>query len=640
MNQNGLTRALVLLLTSAFLFVPTISLAQEGINVVMSGEPHLIGGQVEAFVSVNAAGGAVVNLPPEAFIVREDNRQVPPEELRVEPVATGIGLIIVVDRGGIAAQNGCQGPTDQLRISEAKVMAVDLVNSLVIQVAGAADDMVAIVGVDDEDSSGNAVFWPDQNFSYRPVDRNLALNALEPLDASEYLLRDQTVTTPLYEGLYHALNILTDNSNPDIRNALSARQRMIVIFGDGIDRDYSDDVIESDILRIASEHNVIIHTVGMACRDGSRLVENSLRRLAANSQGTYWRHSSVEEHTATTAGLQNLLTYRQQYRVRFPSRLSSGTHRLSVQVITETGSDEASAQFISVLQTPRLALAGLPNGYNISETVAMTTTLPITATIEFGDGVSREVIVQFNVNGASVATVTTPPYHYNWALSGLGVGTHVLLVTAVDSQLGETLREERIIQITATPTPTPKPIIPGPTASTTGNLAIWAIPVLIASILLLFVLLYRTRSGIQQAVAVGARNVRSATVKLTQKLGPARPTLAKLTVVRGPNHGEEYRLTEEVTRFGREPDRCDKIIPGAYISSLHFSIMYNTQQQVFYIMDHRSTNGTYLNRQPLPPEAYQYLPFGSIISIGQNHEVELSFQAVMRTTKVLGSPTP
>lgn len=640
MNWQRRSPVLALLFSFLLLLMPVVLLAQDRITVTVNGEPRLVDGQVEAFVSVNTVGGAVVNIPPDSFIVKEDNRQVPLEELRIEPVAAGIGLVILVDRGGIAAQNGCQGPTGQLRIGEVKTMTTDLVNSLVIQVEGAADDMAAVVGIGDEDSSGTVVFSPDVNFSYNPVDRNLALNELESLDAAENLLPNQTITTPLYEGLYRALNLLAENSDPTLRAALATRQNMIIVFSDGIDQDYSDDVVESDILRIASVNNVIIHTMGMACRDGSRLVENTLRRLATNSRGFYWRHGSMEEHVMAVAGLQNLLTYRQQYVVRFPSRLSSGTHRLSVQVVTERGADEDSVDFVSALQKPTFSLMGPANGYSLSEDDATATTLPVTATVEFGDGVSRDVLVQFAVNGTAVFTTTTPPYRYDWDLSGMGIGDHVLRVTATDSQLGESWQEERTIRITAVPTPTPEPVIPGPTPSATGNLAIWAIPVLVALVILLFILLYQTRSGFKQTVVAGVRNVRSATVKLTQKLGPPQPTLAKLIVARGPNHGEEYRLTEEVTRFGREADRCDKIIPGAYVSSLHFSIMYNAQQRIFYVMDHRSTNGTYLNRQLLPPETYQHLPFGSTISIGQNHEVELLFQPVMRTTRVLGSPNP
>jgi hypothetical protein len=514
---------IALIFTCVVLILPVTLLAQEGIRVVLHNEPRLVGGRVEASVSVNATSRAVVNLPASAFIVRENNRQVPPEELIVEPNAAGIGLVILIDRGGIAAQNSCQGPTNQLRISEAKTIASHLVNNLVIQVDGAADDMIAIIGIDPKDSEGKAFFWPEQNFSYNPVDQNLALNALEPLDAPERLLRDSSVTTPLYEGLYRALNLLTDNNDPTIRQALAVRQRMIVVFSDGIDREYSDVAIESDILRIADQHQIIIHAIGLACRDGSRLVENSLRRLAGQSQGNYWRHSSMEDHVVATAGLQNLLAYRQQYRLSFPSRLSSGTHRLFVQVTTETGVDEVNAQFISTLQVPKLTLSAPLDGYNVNEADVDTTTLPITATVEFGDGISREVVVQFSVNGAAVFTTTTLPYRYDWELDGLGVGSHVLEVTARDTQLGETLREERTIRIEAALTPTTVPVVPGPTPSTTGNLAILTIPILIILIILLFVLLYRTQSRVKQAIAAGARNVRSTTVKLTQKLGPAKP---------------------------------------------------------------------------------------------------------------------
>lgn len=633
----------VLLLALLSLLRPAATLAQDRLKVVIHGEPRQVDGQVEASISVVSPGGALSSLPPDAFVVRENNRPIDPAELRIEPSAAGIGLVILIDRGGIAARNSCLGPTNQMRISEAKIMATGLVNGLVIQAEGEADDMVAIIGVDPKDANGIPVMWPNQDFSYNPVDRNLALNALEPLDDPGRLLRDPSVTTPLYEGLYRAFDLLTANSDLDIRQALAKRQRMIVVFSDGIDQGYSDAAIESDILRLADEHQVIIHTVGLACRDGSRLVENSLRRLAAQSQGSFWRHGSAEEHATAVTGLQTLATYRQQYKLSFPSRVSSGTHRLSIQVTTEGGADEASASFISALQTPRLTVTGTPNGYTLTEDNARQTTLPFTAEIEFVDGVERGVTVTFSVNETAVVTLSAPPYQYDWELDQLGIGAHRLQISATDSLLGEVLREERTIQISAappTPTPPPTPGVIGPTDSAPVNALFWIIPILLILIIALFILLYRTQSGVRQAVAASARNVRSTTTKLTQKLGPSKPPLAKLVMARGPNFGEEYRLTENITRFGREADRCDKVLPAPYVSSLHFSIMFDSAQRVFFIMDHRSTNGTYLNRQPLPPETYHPLPLGSVISIGQNHEIEMSFQTVIRTTRVLGPMNP
>jgi hypothetical protein len=235
-------------------------------------------------------------------------------------------------------------------------------------------------------------------------------------------------------------------------------------------------------------------------------------------------------------------------------------------------------------------------------------------------------------------TIVASQYPYEWDISTLGIGNHTLTVEATDSQLIETLREQRTIKIDPRPTPTPlPPMIMGATDSAPVNLAIWLIPLLLILVVVLFVWQYRTQGRVQAAVAMGVQGVKSATMKLTQKLGPAKPSMARLMVTRGQNHGQEYRLREAVTTFGREQSVSDNVIPGAFVSSCHFSIMYNAQQQAFYIMDNKSANGTFVNRQPIAPQQYVPLPFGSTIGIGQNHDVELLFQPVMRTTRVLGS---
>ncbi|MBE2198842.1 MAG: FHA domain-containing protein [Anaerolinea sp.] len=622
-----------------------------GVDVVITGEPRMVDGQVEAYVAVQQPGQPFLDLPADAFVVSEDGRPIAPDKLLVETAVTGLAVVIVVDRGGIAAVGGCNGPTGVARITEAKQLATDFVNNLSMG-DGRPDDLVAVVGIGPKDAAGNLQFNPNENFSYNPADRNLALNVLEPLDAPENLL-DPKATTPLYEGLYYALDLLTKNPNADIQAALLNRPKLILLFSDGIDDGYSNEAVESDILRLADQQDVIIHAARMSCtQTGNAAVVDTdrLGRLARQSNGQYWLHSTPETHNLAQAGMNALTAYANQYRLRFPSGLSSGPHQLRVQVTTPQGAAQASATFISQLQPPTLRVEGVAAGYSVVETELAGTMLPVTAVVEFPDAITRPMSVEFLLDGAPLAVVENAPYQYDWALAGLGVGSHTLTTRATDSQLGVVLTDERLLQVTTaptptpipepTPTPTPTPLISAPAIGDNDsftNLLLWLVPALLVALVVLAFFLWCTNRKAQTAMSRVGQAMRTTKANFTRRLGPPKPMLGKLVVTRGPNPNVEYRIMEHLTKFGRESDVCDEVIPSNIVSKLHFSIIYNEAQHAFFIVDNGSTNGTFLNRQQIPPNQHVPLPFGSVIAVGNTGQIELLFQPIGSATQKLAT---
>ncbi len=122
------------------------------------------------------------------------------------------------------------------RIKDAAALGEELVNRL--QSAGTdQDDIVAIVGVGE-----GGVLQPAENFTYQPVDANLVKNAL-------IIMRDETVGggTPLYVGRDEALRLLLENPDARIREVLTHRRKVLIVFSDGIDTNFSDETREGDI---------------------------------------------------------------------------------------------------------------------------------------------------------------------------------------------------------------------------------------------------------------------------------------------------------------------------------------------------------------------------------------------------------
>ena len=270
--------------------LPVLGLAQTagGPMLFINGTPdaRTAPPHVHTFVSVIARGsGAVIEgLTGQDFTVEEAASPVADLAISYEPV--GLAAVIVIDRGGISRRG-------DVRIKEATEFSRAFLARMTADGA-LTDDMVAIVGVNDDE---DAQLSPVENFTHNPVDKNLVGNALTTMEG-------ETIEggTPLYEGLDHAIALLTENAVDAIRGELRNRRKLIIVFSDGVDKNFSDEAREQDIIRKAEDHAILIYTIGMAPQGGLFSGADNLKRLAAQTDGLYtlYPQGNAEAHAQVT----------------------------------------------------------------------------------------------------------------------------------------------------------------------------------------------------------------------------------------------------------------------------------------------------------------------------------------------------
>ncbi len=567
---------------------------------------------------------SIEGLGIDNFQVKESEAPVSLTDVAYQPV--GLAIVVVVDRGGISA------PGDP-RLMQATDLVRELLNRLSVTQAP-EDDIIAIVGIGE---GGN--LSPEENFTYNPVDLNLVNNALIAMEGE--VVRGGT---PLYDGLDEALRLLTDNPESVIRNVLTHRRKVIVVFSDGIDRQFSDAAREEDIIRKADGAGISLYTIGMARQGGTlaREGEVSLSRLASQTGGKYQIHNSDQTHQEVLALFDRLMTQRNQYVLTYTTRQPKGTYTLKVSVSTDTGSAEKSVSFDSKLEPPQLALTAPSDGLEVtvpySSTVgSYTGTLVLRVQVIPRDGIPRNPTeVRYFANGGFIGSSTAAPtYEFPWNLGNevspslrAPSREYTLQAEADDPYLGTRLTSGAVkIQVRWEELPIWRRAL-------LWLASFWWILLLVfflgIGLLVLLALLLRTRSQVAQRIVTGTTGVFKG---MTRRLGATPPASAKLIVVKGSNVGREIPLSAPVTKVARDPQFGDFALYDEYVSNPHFSV--HQEQTQFYIVDEGSTNGTRVNGMPVPPHTRIVLQPDAIIEVGMTR---LQFKRVGGTTRQLQQP--
>jgi len=621
----------VLVVLLVLLTAVQASRAQEaGPLVIIQGPPDTTTAPpaVRTCVSVIdwSEGGAIADLTAEDFQVKEAGTDVGTPAVSYEPV--GLAAVVVVDRGGISA------PGDP-RIKQATDLLREWVNRLSVT-AAASDDLVAIVGVGED-----GVLQPKENFSYRPVDTNLVLNALVTMEG-------ETVRggTPLYEGLDEALRLLTANTDATIRGVLAQRRKVVLVFSDGLDPNFSDSAREEDIIRKASAADISLYTVGMAHRNGRLSAEENLVRLAHQTDGLYQLHNDDETHQQVLDLFDRLMTQRQQYLVTYDTRQPKGDYRLSIAVDTPIGSAERSVPFSSVLAMPQIALVSPADGLQVtipySRSLAgfVPTTIALSVRVTPVDGAPRDPAeVRYFANGVLIGTSGTPPdFRFDWRVSAVVTPTEgvqsqdcTLAASADDAYLGTGMTSRPVTIHVTWGAVERTPVERG----RMWLLGFWWLLLVLAGmalgLLVLLVLFIRTRGELARKVVTRTTGVLKG---VTKRLGPApQRAPGKLVVIQGANMGKEFRLAAQVVKVGRDPQFCDFALFDEYVSNPHFSVQL--EQTQFFITDEGSTNGTRINGAVIPPHRRMLLQPDVIIDVGRTR---LQFKRLGGTTRQLGGP--
>ena len=623
----------ILSILAIFLFLMTgVQTGQaqgSGPLVIIQGTPDATTAPPEVRTYVSAIdwgeGKSIEGLTADKFQVKEAGTNVGTPTVSYEPV--GLAVVVVVDRGGISA------PGDP-RIKEATDLVRELVNRL--SVTGAADDdMIAIVGVGQD-----GVLAPEEDFSWNPVDKNLVLNTLPQMEGEAV-----RGGTPLYEGLDEALRLLTENTNAMIRDILAHRRKVVLVFSDGIDPDFSDTAREQDIIRKANAADISLYAIGMAHhnRKLSAEAEDNLVRLAHQTYGIYRLHNNDESHRQVLDLFDRLMTQRQQYLVTYQTRQPKGDYTLNIAVDTPIGSVERSVTFSSILEKPQIALTSPADGLQVTVPYSRSlegfvpTTVTLSVQVTPVDGVPRDPAeVRYFANGEIIGTSTAPPtFDFTWDVSTIVTPTekadvrkYTLAAEADDAYLGERI-ESAPTTIQVTWEPKEYTLLEGVLMWLRTNW--WHLLILAAlaiGMLVLLILLIRTRGEMARKIATRTTGVLKGITKRLGALPPRAP--GKLVVIQGANMGREFRLAAQVVKVGRDPQFCDFALYDEYVSNPHFSIQL--EQTQFFITDEGSTNRTRVNGMLLQPHRRYLLQPDAIIEVGTT---KLQFKRLGGTTRQL-----
>ncbi|MCX7681213.1 MAG: FHA domain-containing protein [Anaerolineae bacterium] len=632
--------SVVLFVLISLLLVPVQSgAAGTGPFVFVQGIPDTTSAppEVRTHVSVidQATSAVIEGLAAEHFRLKEGQEEIGIERLSYEPV--GLALVTVIDRGGISA------PGDK-RIKDAIELNRELVSRLSV-VGAPDDDMIAIVPVTGEEAKESPPLaeWigdcqPGRQFSYEPVDINLVLNCLTAMEG-------KTVRggTPLYEGLEEAIEVLARNTDARLREVLSHRRKVIVVFSDGIDPDFSDEAREGDIIREAQEAGISIYAVGMAQRGQQLRHEKNLIRLSDQTYGLYMLHNSDETRLQVLDLFSRIMTQRNQYLIVHRTGMPKGDYSLTITVETPVGSAETKTTFSSVLELPQMTLIEPADGSQFtvpySRTLGSFIATPVTIRVQIvsQDGAERfPAEVHYLANGVEIGKATAPPsYDFTYELSTVvtpteevQTGRYTLVAQAIDPYLGTKMESNPVsIEVTwqAKEVTVPEEVVE---TAKTNWCAILPLPLIFLALLILGILIIRTRGEISRKVAQTTTALKGVTRRLSDM--PQRAP-GKLVIIHGANVGRELRLAAQVLKVGRDPQFCDFALYDEYVSNPHFSI--RQEQSQFYITDEGSTNGTRVNGVMIPPHQPVPLHPDSIIEVGQTR---LQFKRLGGPTQQLG----
>lgn len=101
----------------------------------------------------------------------------------------------------------------------------------------------------------------------------------------------------------------------------------------------------------------------------------------------------------------------------------------------------------------------------------------------------------------------------------------------------------------------------------------------------------------------------------------------QLFCLSGDFSGRRFRVGEQPLSLGRDPTQCSLVFrtDAAEISRKHCSLSYHKGKGIFLLLDHGSSNGTYLRdgRRLEPHKVYELRPGDRFFLSGNRHEFEV-----------------
>ena len=612
--------------------MPWVTLAQiSGPVVDVLGTTDTISDPPNAhtFISIinPQTGRTITDLTNDNFLVQLSGSEIP---ATVSSQETGIAVIMVVDRGGIGAQGQMQ------RINWAVDLMEDFISKLKVDGSEKAD-MVGLISI------------REQEWDSGPITPTAQLTDWDPVSVTNQfdILRTEPINsvTPLFDGLDQAIEWFTDNPDPEIQKKLENRRRIIIVFSDGIDNKFSNRSHEAIITTKCTEQKIQIYTIRIGGGSGDA---NNMQTLASQTNGRNVAHNTPED-TAASDLFDDILTQRTIYELTYDFREPKGDYNVRIQVNnTAVGSGYDITTVSSRLEPPSMTLQPFDaTRYTVEYSKTLEAYIPLTITFQVDiktiDTIEHPLgNVSYYLNDNLIGTSDlSPNYKFDWYPNNEYTPTqqtitekYTVKAEAIDQYLNTRIITDNPTQITVEWQEKEMDIIEATTEEVKENW--WQVILLVGLFLGLFILLIlliRTRSEV-------ARNLVTRTTTalkgMTQRLGfgDQSPASAKLIVIRGPNAGNEYKISTQLCKIGRDPQSCDFAVYDQYTSNPHFSII--NEKSKFYIVDENSTNGTILNGSRLAPGQRYSLPTDSLIEVGN---VQLQFKRLGGVTRKFDGDT-
>jgi len=623
-RNKTLRVAVILLLSLALLLQPSPGWSQGGdVLLIIQGEPDARSSppQVQLWFSLvdRVSGASIGDLSGDRIRVLESGVPIP--EAQINYLPRGLAVVAVIDLGGIAV------PGDK-RLRE----ATDLVRLLTtrLNMAGTStDDRITLVAVGKEGALTLEEMDPSihepLDFTYT-VDKVAVTNTLTLIEGQSV---QKGTITPLYEGLEKAIALLDEARSPTIQEILGHRRKVIFVFSDG-GEGTSNDTTREIITRKARERNIAIYTVGLAKSGGSlsKEGERNLRILAADANGLFSLDNLTPEKRADVVRIfDQVATQRMQYQVTYTTHLRKGTYAIKIVADTPFGQAEASVNFSSILEPLHLTLSEPADGLQVEVPYSSTlgafvpTQVLLQAQVAPADGVPRAPSeVRYFANGKYIGSGPADTgYAFAWEVASL------VTVTGEIQQADFTLRAEAddpyLQEKVETPTGATIRVVWGtypwwPEGFRRWLMGNWGFlagyGVAAALLVFLVVMMIRTRGELARRIVQRTTGVMKG---LTRLLTPelAHPW-GKITVLQGSCPVREFLLTQNMVKFGRNPQFCDHPLYDEFVSNPHFTLFREGMEA--YIQDEQSKNKTYVNGVAVPLGTRQLLPPGATIKVG------------------------
>ncbi len=575
------------------------------------------------FVAPKTAEGRVyLDLPPEAFRVKEDGALAPIQE--VSKVDTGASIAIVLDASGSINALGATGKPrreeaieiiDELMMTD-KWLDRDKRNTYVLLIVpkGKTDYEVLQSWTNDYVSIHNQVYTYDY--------------------------QAQKTDTPLYAMLIEAIARMEETPGGEVS------QKTILVLSDGVDRTSAEEI--GDVIARANRKRISIMSIKLGPENAGQA--KNLRRLSRLTNGIYAPYTGPESISHL---FETLKSQASQYRLTYPSTIQqAGVHQVQVGVAWNGDVIWSPSRDVSLtVQPPQVRIVAPDVGARIvregdawdaDPQTLEPRTVEVSAEVTWPDGHPRSIVrVSYLVDNVVVENRSAlSPYPLD--ISALAAGPHTVKVEVEDA-LGMIASSDPVpisIDILLPPTPSPAPtptvdinvvvknVIDKEVDQRTSPITLFSLFALLLALLALalaIILFIRRPRMVRDMTATLAGVVKEATEVFIPRPGADASTQrarAYLIPVDGLGmNAAPIPITQRTVMLGRDPSRAQIVLPNASVSRLHASIL-EEEDGIFKLRDEGSTGGTYLNYQITPAEGVVLTP-GDEIQLGR---VRLIFQ--------------